>query len=173
VNVRIIAATNRDIVQDVKEGKFRRDLYYRLNVFPILIPPLRERSEDIPLLVWAFIKEFESKLGKRMDSISRKSMEALQRHPWPGNIRELRNVIEHGMIVSSSRTLAVSVPQLASSETSETPNLESIDRSHLLKVLKKTNWRVAGKGGAAEILGLKRTTLQSLMKRLGIERPNH
>jgi transcriptional regulator with GAF, ATPase, and Fis domain len=171
VNVRIIAATNRDIVQDVKEGKFRRDLYYRLNVFPISIPPLRERPEDIPLLVWAFIKEFENKLGKRIDSIPKKTMEVLRQHSWPGNIRELRNVIEHGMIVSRTRTIAVSVPQIVSSETSETPNLESIDRSHLLKVLKKTNWRVAGKGGAAEILGLKRTTLQSLMKRLGIERP--
>ena len=111
VNVRIIAATNRDIAQDVTEGKFRKDLYYRLNVFPISIPPLRERSEDIPLLVWAFIKEFENKVGKRIDSIPRKSMEALQQYSWPGNVRELRNVIEHGMIVSSSRTLAVSVPQ--------------------------------------------------------------
>ena len=170
VNVRIIAATNRDIAQDVTEGKFRKDLYYRLNVFPISIPPLRQRPEDIPLLVWAFIKEFENKVGKRIDSIPRKSMEALQQYSWPGNVRELRNVIEHGMIVSSGRILAVRVPQPASPETSDTSNLDSIERSHLLNVLKKTNWRVAGKGGAAEVLGLKRTTLQSLMKRLGIER---
>ena len=172
VNVRVIAATNRDIAQDVAEGKFRRDLYYRLNVFPISIPPLRERPEDIPLLVWAFIKEFEKKIGKRIDSIPRKSMEALQQYSWPGNVRELRNVIEHGMIVSTSRTLAVRVPQPASSETPDTSNLESIERKHLLNVLKKTKWRIAGEGGAAEVLGLKRTTLQSLIKRLGIKRPS-
>jgi transcriptional regulator with GAF, ATPase, and Fis domain len=171
VNVRILAATNRDIAQDVKEGKFRKDLYYRLNVFPISIPPLRERPKDIPLLVWAFIKEFEKKVGKRIESIPRKSMEALQGYSWPGNVRELRNVIEHGMIVSSGKTLAVSVPKLGSSETSETPNLESMERKHLLDVLKRTNWRIGGKGGAAEILGLKRTTLYSLMKRLGVTRP--
>jgi formate hydrogenlyase transcriptional activator len=171
VNVRIIAATNRHIAQDVAEGKFRRDLYYRLNVFPISIPPLRERAEDIPLMVWAFIKEFENKVGKRIDSIPKKSMEALQQYSWPGNVRELRNVIEHGMIVSNGRTLAVRVPQLASAETLDTSNLESIERTHLLNVLKKTSWRVAGKGGAAEVLGLKRTTLQSLMKRLNIKRP--
>ena len=99
-------------------------------------------------------------------------MEALQWYSWPGNIRELRNVIEHGMIVSTSRTLAVRVPQPASSETPDTSNLESIERKHLLNVLKKTKWRIAGEGGAAEVLGLKRTTLQSLMKRLGVKRPN-
>jgi len=172
VNVRVIAATNRDIAQDVAEGKFRRDLYYRLNVFSISITPLRERPEDIPLLVWAFIKEFEKKIGKRIDSIPRKSMEALQQYFWPGNVRELRNVIEHGMIVSTSRTLAVRVPKPVSSETPDTSNLESIERSHLLNVLKKTKWRIAGEGGAAEVLGLKRTTLQSLMKRLGVKRPS-
>jgi formate hydrogenlyase transcriptional activator len=173
VNVRIVAATNRDIAQDVREEKFRKDLYYRLNVFPISIPPLRERPEDIPLLVWAFIKEFEKKVGKRIDSIPKKSMDALQRYSWPGNIRELRNVIEHGMILSSGRTLAVTVPHRSTPETADTSNLEHIERSHLLNVLKKTNWRIAGEGGAAEILGLKRTTLQSLMKRLGIKRPDH
>jgi formate hydrogenlyase transcriptional activator len=172
VNVRIIAATNRDIAQDVKEEKFRKDLYYRLNVFPISIPPLRERSEDIPLLVWVFIKEFEKKVGKRIDSIPRKSMEALQQYSWPGNVRELRNVIEHGMIVSMGKTLTVRLPQSAPSEAPGDSDLENIERGHLLNVLKKTNWRVAGKGGAAEVLGLKRTTLQSLMKRLGIKRPD-
>jgi formate hydrogenlyase transcriptional activator len=175
VNVRVIAATNRDIEVAVQEEKFRKDLYYRLNVFPISIPPLRERPEDIPLLVWTFIKEFEKKVGKRIDSIPRKSMEALQRYSWPGNVRELRNVIEHSMIVSGGRNLAVRMPQPASPETcnTSTSNLENIERTHLLNVLKKTNWRVAGEGGAAEILGLKRTTLQSLMKRLEIRRPDH
>ncbi len=173
VNVRIIAATNRDIGQDVPEGKFRKDLYYRLNVFPISIPPLRERVDDIPLLVWAFIREFEKKIGKRIDSIQRKNMEALQQYSWPGNVRELRNVIEHSMIVSSGETLNVRLPRPEPSEISEPSKLESIERAHLLNVLKKTNWRIAGEGGAAEILGLKRTTLLSLLKRLGITRPTH
>jgi PAS domain S-box-containing protein len=173
VNVRIIAATNRDLGEDVEQARFRKDLYYRLNVFPISIQPLRERPEDIPLLVWAFITEFEKKVGKRIESIPKKNMEALQRYSWPGNVRELRNVIEHAMIVSTGKTLAVSVPKLGSPETSETSNLENIERSHLLNVLNKTNWRIAGKGGAAEVLGLKRTTLQSLMKRLGITRPTN
>ena len=172
VNVRIIAATNRDIAQDLKEEKFRKDLYYRLNVFPITIPPLRERPEDIPLLVWAFIKEFEKKVGKRIESIPRKSMEALQQYSWPGNVRELRNVIEHSMIVSGGRALDVRLPHLEPSESQEVSELKNIERDHLLNVLKKTNWRVAGKAGAAEVLGLKRTTLQSLMKRLGVKRPS-
>jgi transcriptional regulator with GAF, ATPase, and Fis domain len=173
VNVRIIAATNRDIGQDVPEGKFRKDLYYRLNVFPISIPPLRERVDDIPLLVWAFIREFEKKIGKRIDSIQRKNMEALQQYPWPGNVRELRNVIEHSMIVSTGETLNVRLPRPEPSEISEPSKLESIKRAHLLTVLNKTNWRIAGEGGAAEILGLKRTTLLSLLKRLGITRPTY
>ena len=109
-DVRIIAATNRDLERAVKEGKFRKDLYYRLNVFPIVIPPLRERSEDIPLLVWTFVSEFEKKMGKRIDRIAKDSMESLQRYSWPGNIRELRNVIEHGMIVSTGSTLTVHLP---------------------------------------------------------------
>lgn len=171
VNVRIIAATNRDLAQDVKAGRFRQDLYYRLNVFPISVPPLRDRSEDIPILVWSFIKEFEKKLGKRIESIPRKSMEALQHYTWPGNIRELRNVIEHGMIVSTGKTLTVHLPQPASLEGPGTSDLEDIERRHILSILEKTGWRIAGKGGAAEILGLKRTTLQSLMKKLDINRP--
>ena len=171
VNVRIIAATNRDLSQDVKESRFRKDLYYRLNVFPIYVPPLRERPEDIPLLVWSFVRHFEKKMGKRVDTISRKSMEALQRHPWPGNVRELRNVIEHAMIVSRGRTLTVNLPKPGSSERPEARNLEDMERSHILGVLEKTGWRVTGSGGAAEVLGLKRTTLQSKMKKLGIKRP--
>ena len=170
VNVRIIAATNRDLSQDVKESRFRKDLYYRLNVFPIYVPPLRERPEDIPLLVWSFVRHFEKKMGKRVDTISRKSMEALQRHPWPGNVRELRNVIEHAMIVSRG-TLTVNLPKPGSSERPEARNLEDMERSHILGVLEKTGWRVTGSGGAAEVLGLKRTTLQSKMKKLGIKRP--
>jgi formate hydrogenlyase transcriptional activator len=171
VNVRIIAATNRDIAREVKEGKFRNDLYYRLNVFPIVIPPLRERSEDIPLMVWAFVREFQKRMGKEIESIPRKSIDALQSYPWPGNVRELRNVIERAMIVSSGKTLTVQVPGLASSDTQAAPNLEETERRQIVSVLERTGWRVAGKGGGAEVLGLKRTTLQSKMKKLGIKRP--
>lgn len=171
VNVRIIAATNRDLARDAADGKFRNDLYYRLNVFPIAVPPLRERREDIPPLVWAFVRQYERKMGKRIDHIPRKSMEDLQHYPWPGNARELRNAVEHAMIVSSGRNLDVSVPQRTSSEVSANISLEDAERSHILGTLQKSGWRLAGRGGAAEILGLKRTTLQSKMKKLGIRRP--
>jgi formate hydrogenlyase transcriptional activator len=171
VNVRIIAATNRDIEHEVKEGRFRKDLFYRLNVFPIVVPPLHERPEDIPLLVWAFVKEFQKKMGKRIDSIPRKSMEALQFYTWPGNVRELRNVIERGMIVSNGKSLNVPIPSVAVADVPSDRNLEDTERKHIVSVLEKTGWRLTGKGGAAEALGLKRTTLQSKMKKLGIKRP--
>jgi formate hydrogenlyase transcriptional activator len=171
VNVRIIAATNRDLARDVNEGKFRKDLYYRLKVFPIGIPSLRQRPEDIPLLVWTFVRHFEKKMGKRVDAISRKSMEALQHHYWPGNVRELRNVIEHAMILSSGRTLTVSLPKMNLPGAPETCNLQDLERRHILDVLEKSGWRLTGEGGASEILGMKRTTLQSRMKKLGIKRP--
>jgi formate hydrogenlyase transcriptional activator len=172
VNVRIIAATNREIAQDVKEGKFRKDLFYRLNVFPITVAPLRERREDIPLMVWAFVKEFQRKMGKEIESISRKTMEALLSYSWPGNVRELRNAIEHAMIVSSGKTLVVPLPELASWEANDTRHLEDMERRHIVSVLEGTSWRVAGKDGAAEVLGLKRSTLYSKMKKLGIHRPD-
>jgi formate hydrogenlyase transcriptional activator len=171
VNVRIIAATNRDLARDVSDGRFRKDLFYRLNVFPLTIPPLRERSGDIPLLVWAFVRQFEKRMGKRIDTISRNRMEALQRYSWPGNVRELRNVIEHAMIVTSGKTLAIDPPRLGSSETPKIRNLEDLERAHILSVLERSGWRITGNGGAAEVLGLKRTTLQSKMKKLGIRRP--
>jgi transcriptional regulator with GAF, ATPase, and Fis domain len=172
VNVRIIAASNRNLARDANEGKFRKDLYYRLNVFPIVIPPLRERPEDIPLLVWAFVRQYEKKMGKRIEHIPRKSMEALQRFLWPGNARELRNVIEHAMIVSSGKTLDIGMPQRTSSDISANLSLQDVERRHILGVLQKSGWRLTGQGGAAEILGLKRTTLQSKMKKLGIKRPD-
>jgi formate hydrogenlyase transcriptional activator len=171
VNVRIIAATNRDLARDISEGRFRKDLFYRLNVFPLTIPPLRERSGDIPLLVWAFIRELEKRMGKRIDTISRNRMEALQRYSWPGNVRELRNVIEHAMIVSSGKTLVIDPPRLGSTESPKIRNLEDLERAHILSVLEKAGWRITGSSGAAEVLGLKRTTLQSKMKKLGIRRP--
>ena len=169
VNVRIIAASNRDLTRDVDEGKFRKDLYYRLNVFPITVPPLRERPEDIPLLVWTFVRRFEKKMGKRIEHIPRKKMEDLQHYPWPGNVRELRNVIEHAMIVNSGKTLEMSLLQKVTPEIPANLSLEEVERKYILDVLQKNDWRLSGKGGAAEILGLKRTTLQSKMKKLDIQ----
>jgi transcriptional regulator with GAF, ATPase, and Fis domain len=172
VNVRIIAATNRDIEQEVKDGKFRRDLFYRLNVFPIVIPPLRERPEDIPLMVRTFVKEFRKRMGKEIESVPRTAMQTLQAYSWPGNVRELRNVIEHAMIVSRGKTLDVQVPKHESSKPDAPRNLGDVERKHIMAVLEKTGWRVAGQGAAAEVLGLKRTTLLSKMKRFGIKRSN-
>jgi PAS domain S-box-containing protein len=172
VDVRIIAATNRDIEREVKDGRFRRDLFYRLNVFPIAIPPLREHPEDIPLLVRAVVKEFQKKMGKEVESIPKKTMQALQSYSWPGNVRELRNLIEHAMILSSGKTLDIPVPKRASAETYAVGKLEDMERMHVAAVLEKTGWRISGQGGAAEVLGLKRTTLQAKMKKLGIKRSN-
>ncbi len=170
VDVRLIAASNRDLTREVEDGRFRKDLFYRLSVFPIVIPPLRERPEDIPLLVWAFVTEFREKMGKRIDNIPKKTMDLLKSYSWPGNARELRNVIEHAMIVSTGRTLEMVLPKAANGIAAK-QNLQDIERRHILNVLERTSWRVTGKSGAAQILGLKGTTLQSKMKKLGIERP--
>ena len=170
VNVRLIAATNHDLAKDVNEGKFRKDLYYRLNVFPITIPPLRDRKEDIPALVWAFVRQLEKSLGKHIDSIPKKNMEALINYQWPGNIRELRNVIEHAMIMNKGKPLDVEPPAYTTQEQSDSSTLEDLERRHIIEVLERTGWRISGKNGAAEILGMKRTTLQSKMKALGITR---
>ncbi len=172
VNVRLIAATNRDLEKDIIEGKFRKDLYYRLNVFPITIPPLRERKEDIPSLVWTFVKQFEKSLGRHIDSIPRKDMETLLNYTWPGNIRELKNVIEHAMILNDSKAKALTIDLRtgAKQELSGSYILQDMERKHIIEVLEKTGWRISGKNGAAEILGMKRTTLQSKIKMLGITR---
>jgi formate hydrogenlyase transcriptional activator len=172
VNVRIIAATNRDLGEEVKAGRFRKDLYYRLNVFPIAIPPLRERPEDIPLLVWAFVRMFQEKMGKEIETISKKTMEALQSYSWPGNVRELKNIIEHAMILSNDTTLAVRLPQPGYLGTDATQTLQAMERRYIVAVLEKTGWRLSGQGGAAEVLGLKRTTLRAKIKKLGIKRSN-
>jgi formate hydrogenlyase transcriptional activator len=174
VDVRIIAATNRDLSALVRQGRFRADLYYRLNVFPIEVPPLRERAEDIPLLVWSFVRFFSQRMGKAVESIPRKTMERLQAQPWPGNVRELRNVIERAMILSDGPVLRIGglAPESLGHETrSGTGTLEEVERAHILAVLEKTRWRISGDGGAAERLGMNRTTLQSRMKKLGIESP--
>jgi formate hydrogenlyase transcriptional activator len=172
VNVRIIAATNRDLGEEVKAGRFRKDLYYRLNVFPIAIPPLRERLEDIPLLVWAFVRMFQERMGKEIETISKKTMEALQSSSWPGNVRELKNIIEHAMILSNDKKLRVHLRRPWALERDAAQTLQDMERRHILAVLEKTGWRLSGDGGAAEVLGLKRTTLRAKMKRLGIKRSN-
>jgi DNA-binding NtrC family response regulator len=171
VDVRVIAATNHDLEQAMREGRFRQDLFYRLNVFPITVPPLRERREDIPLLVWAFVKEIGEGMGRSIEKIPKKSMDMLQEYPWPGNVRELRNVIERAMILSIRSTLIID--RLESKDPTLVPNrtLEEIERNHIADVLESVQWRVYGKNGAAEILGLKPSTLQHRMKKLGIEKP--
>lgn len=171
VDVRIIAATNQDLKKLVAQGRFRKDLYFRLNIFPLKLPPLRMRIEDIPSLAWAFVREYEEKMGKRIDNIPVRCMDALQRHNWPGNVRELRNIIERSLIVSTGRTLQVWPLRKDSLESDTGLTLEEVERRHIYSVLKKTGWRISGKDGAAEILGLKRTTLQSRMKKLEIPRP--
>jgi formate hydrogenlyase transcriptional activator len=170
VNVRVIAATNRDLEAAVSGGRFRQDLYYRLNVFPIVVPPLRERTEDITVLTKQFVKEFSVRMGKPPRPLSPVTLQRMERYPWPGNIRELRNVLERAMIVSTGETLDVHLPDTPPPCADGTYELEETERRHILSVLEKTNWRVKGKDGAAERLGLKPTTLQSKMKKLGISR---
>lgn len=171
VDVRIIAATNRDLVQMVRDNKFREDLYYRLNVFPITMPPLRARTDDIPALVWTFVKEFEKTMAKRIESISRKNIQGLKSYSWPGNIRELQNVVEQAMIICQEKVLHVRIPDFQESIHSVDLKLEDVVRNHILQVLENSGWRVKGKNGAAEMLGIKPTTLYSKMNRLGIKRP--
>jgi formate hydrogenlyase transcriptional activator len=172
VDTRIIAATHRNLEQRVAEGRFREDLYYRLNVFPIHVPPLRERVDDIPLLVWQFVEEFSRAFGKRIDGISAENMAALQRYSWPGNIRELRNLIERAMITASGSELTIVLPALtAAAATRCSVRLADVEREHILSVLHSTRWRVRGVQGAAEQLGLKPTTLETRMAKLGIRRP--
>jgi transcriptional regulator with GAF, ATPase, and Fis domain len=168
VDIRIIAATHRDLEAAVKAGTFREDLYYRLNVFPIRVPPLRERTEDIPGLVATFVDEFARAFGKPIDAVSEESLQALQQYAWPGNVRELRNVIERAVVMSAGRELVVTAPKLQVPNEPET--LEALATHHICKVLHSTNWRIRGIGGAAERLGLKPTTLESRMAMLGIRR---
>jgi transcriptional regulator with GAF, ATPase, and Fis domain len=168
VDVRIIAATNRNLEQAVADKTFREDLYYRLNVFPIVVPPLRERVEDIAGLVWQFIDEFSKSLGKRIESISGDSMRQLERYAWPGNVRELRNVIERAAILATGPRLTVPIPQLATPQQSSLAHLEL---EHIRATLEGTSWRIRGEGGAADRLGLKPTTLESRIAKLGLVRP--
>ena len=175
VSVRIVAATNRDLRHMVEEQKFRSDLYYRLNVFPITVPPLRERAEDIPMLVRHFAQKFAQRMKKRIETIPSESMRALQNYAWPGNVRELENFVERAVILSSNSDLFVPIAELK--RPSSTPNgsvvtLEDAEREHILKALRDAQWTIGGPAGAAAKLGMKRTTLQSKMQKLGITRPS-
>jgi transcriptional regulator with GAF, ATPase, and Fis domain len=168
VNVRVIAATNRDLTDEVRKGRFREDLFYRLNVFPIRMPPLRERTEDIPLLVWTFLEDLSSRMGKKITQVPRATMEALQSHPWPGNVRELRNVIEHGAIITTGDTLKVPMLDDAAPGATLPQTLADSERGHIQRVLESTGWHIKGPKGAAAALGLNPATLYSRMKKLGI-----
>ncbi len=173
-DVRVIAATNRDLEVAVAEGRWRADLYYRLKVFPIEVPPLRERREDVPLLVWYFVTRKRMVLGRAVTRIPDRVMAALQLYAWPGNIRELENVIERALILSPGDTLLVDERTFASPAKGRSEsgawNLEDVERTHILKVLGECGWRIAGRGNAAERLGMNRSTLRSRMEKLGIKR---
>jgi formate hydrogenlyase transcriptional activator len=175
VNVRLVAATNRNLREMVAQKQFRRDLYFRLNVFPVAVPPLRQRSEDIPLLVKAFVKECSSRMNRRVHIIPPETMTALRQYAWPGNIRELQNFVERAVILSPGTMLRAPLESLSWFEelNSATPiTLGEAEYDHILKALRETGWVIGGPKGAAERLGLKRTTLVSKMRRLGLSRPN-
>ncbi len=189
VDVRVIAATNRDLASAVREKTFREDLFYRLNVFPIEIPPLRNRKEDIPLLAHYMLNKYAVQIGKPIDGISPETIERMQAYPWPGNIRELQNVVERATILATGRVLEIGPELLLGTSAPPTPdavtertspshlesvaNLETVDRNHILAVLKQTNWRISGPDGAACILALHPNTLRSRMKKLGISRDSN
>ncbi|BFU94743.1 MAG: Sigma-54 dependent transcriptional regulator (Modular protein) [Nitrospira sp.] len=174
VNVRVVAATNRDLAQLVEEQKFRSDLYYRLKVFPITVPALRDRTEDIPLLVRHFAQKFAQRMKKRIETIPSEAMRALQSYPWPGNVRELENFLERAVILSSGSELFVQLSELKrpiGTVNGSVTTLEEAEREHILKALRDSSWTIGGPSGAAAKLGMKRTTLQSKMQKLGIARP--
>ncbi|MGA7136070.1 MAG: sigma 54-interacting transcriptional regulator [Terriglobales bacterium] len=181
VDVRLVAATNRDLIKMVARGQFRSDLYYRLNVFPILLPALRDRREDIPALVTHFMKMFSRRMGKQVDGISQETMAAFQFYLWPGNIRELQNLVERAVILSRDGVLPnplhkkqteLMIPSLHRARTFHSPmTLEDSDRALILDTLEQAGWIVGGPRGAAAKLGLKRTTLLAKMRRMGISRP--
>jgi formate hydrogenlyase transcriptional activator len=174
VDVRIVAATHRKLEERIIDGTFREDLFYRLNVFPVRVPALRDRAEDIPFLVWRFVEEFARAFNKNIEAISRKDMDALQGYPWPGNIRELRNVVERAMIISSGPRLNIPLPLRSEGATPanrRSLKMSDVEKDHVRSVLESTGWRIRGAGGAAELLGLQPTTLETRMLKLGLSRP--
>ena len=176
VNVRLVAATNRDLAKLAAGGQFRSDLYYRLRVFPVTVPPLRERRDDIPLLVRYFVNAHSKRMGRRIDTIPKETMDKLIKWHWPGNIRELENFIERSAILSPGPVLQAPLAELETLEAQPealNASLESAEREHILKVLRESGGMIGGSNGAAERLGLKRTTLNSKMKKLGIKRRDY
>ena len=172
VDVRIVAATHRNLDEAVAARTFRDDLFYRLNVFPIHIPPLRERVEDIPVLAWRFVDEFSNTIGKSIHSISNESMQQLLAYSWPGNVRELRNLIERAMILGNGPVLTIEVPRAAAVHAAPgSMSMKDVEIAHIRAVLQSTSWRIRGKGGAAEQLELKASTLETRMAKFGITRP--
>jgi transcriptional regulator with GAF, ATPase, and Fis domain len=177
VDVRIVAATNRDLRQEMSEGRFRSDLYYRLSVFPIESPPLRDRREDIPLLASYFLSRFRATVGKNIDAIAKSSLDALLAYDWPGNVRELQNVIERSAILCSGDTLIVHEllgdigARNREPANSLTQNLEEVERANILSALEESGWKVKGEGNAASRLGINPSTLRSRMKKLEIAKP--
>jgi chemotaxis protein methyltransferase CheR len=173
VDTRIIAATNRNLEAEVKKGNFREDLWYRLNVFPITMPPLRDRKDDIPLLLDYYVKKISRRMGKTIGVIPAGVMDALQHYAWPGNVRELENVLERAVINSSGPKLRLVDELKKQSPDSDTKHktMEAVERDHILRVLEQTRWKVGGKNSAAEILGLDRSTLRARMRKLNIQKP--
>ena len=170
-DARIIAATNRVLEEEVRKGRFREDLWYRLKVFPITVPPLRERKEDIPLLVKWFVDQLTRKMGKRTAEIPKRTMQMLQRYPWPGNVRELKHAIEGAMITAQGKKLNFELPKIADTAFSDFKSFEEMERDYILRVLKAKNWRIGGEDSAASTLGMHVNTLRGRMKKLGIQKP--
>jgi transcriptional regulator with GAF, ATPase, and Fis domain len=176
VDVRIIATTNRNLEEEARQGRFRQDLYYRLNVFPLTVPPLRQRKEDIPMLVHAFAERYAKKLGKNITSVRKETIRALQDYLWPGNIRELEGVIERAVILCSGPVLYLTdelkiLSPVFPVASSDERTLEETERHQIMKILSETRWRIEGKDGAALILGINPSTLRARMHKLGICRP--
>jgi formate hydrogenlyase transcriptional activator len=175
--LRLVAATNRDLAERIAEGEFRSDLFYRLSVFPIRMPPLRERRDDIPLLVRFFVRKFAQRMDRHLETIPRETMKVLMQWSWPGNVRELENLIERSVILSDGPTLRVPISELRKSTADiaapSDHTLDAAEREHIIRVLRETGGQISGPDGAARRLGLKRTTLQSKMQRLGISRRDY
>jgi len=171
INTRVIAATHRSLEQGIVDGSFRADLFYRLNVFPLRVPPLRERPEDIPMLIRRFITEFSATFGKSIEEVPDDNMAALERYSWPGNIRELRNAVERAMIQATGPHLRIAVPTPLTVAALRSQRLVDVQKDHIRNVLETSGWRVRGAAGAAERLGLRPTTLETRMARLGLTRP--
>jgi formate hydrogenlyase transcriptional activator len=171
VDTRIIAATHRNLEQRVDDGTFRDDLYYRLNVFPVAVPPLRERGDDVVLVAWRFVLDFARAFGKQIDSIDDDSLLAIRQYTWPGNVRELRNVVERAMITARGSRLTIAVPQMPTGGSARSARLCDVERDHIRHVLESSGWRIRGAGGAADRLGLRPTTLETRMAKLGLKRP--